>query len=155
MSKKRFQRGVLRAMAPGARRGSARAHHQLIGLFTIAAAFLLVVNVAIVTVPGTRRVQATKFQNVTGWAWSSTGGWLSMNDTNTGAGNYGVTVTSERKIAGFAWSSNSGWVCFGASCSHPLCHGMAAPDNASSTASLDTSYVMHGWAKFCNLGDDG
>ena len=78
-----------------------------------------------------------------------------MNDTNTGSGNYGVSVDVNKKIAGFAWSPNSGWVCFGASCAYPSCNGMQAPDNASSTAYLDGSWVAHGWAKFCNLGDDG
>jgi hypothetical protein len=162
MSKNRFQRGALPAMAPGARRGSARAHRHLIGLFTVAAALLLVVNAAIVVVPGKHGAQATSRENVTGWVWSTFGGWLSMNDTNVGSGggSYGVLVDSNRNMAGFAWSPNSGWVCFGASCNNPSCNQGASPvltpTGAAPSASMNASWsALQGWAKFCNLGSDG
>jgi hypothetical protein len=158
MSKKRFQRRALSATASKARRGSARAHHQLIGLFTIAAALLIVANVAIISVPGRRSANATSAENVTGWAWSSFGGWLSMNDTNigSGGGTYGMSVTYERKIVGFSWSPNVGWVCWGSSCTACPDGGLTPPDGGVLEASFnDTTWKASGWGKICNLGNGG
>ncbi len=149
-------------MAPGARRGSARAHHQLVGLFTVAAVLLLVANAAIVVVPGRRGVRATSLQNVTGWVWSYTGGWLSMNDTNigSGGGSYGVQLNADHTLSGFAWSPNAGWVCFGTSCNNPSCNQgispVLLPSGSTPFASVNGSWTaMLGWGKFCNLGSDG
>jgi len=158
MSKNRFQRGALSSTSPKARRGSARAHHQLIGLFTIAAALLLVANVAVISIPGSKSLQATVAENVTGWAWSASGGWLSMNDTNlgSGGGQYGMRVDYNRNISGFSWSSNEGWVCWGSSCTACPAGGLVPPDGGALSASFDdTTWEAQGWGKFCNLGDEG
>lgn len=135
---------------------SHRVHRHLIGLFAIAAVGLLILNTAVILAP-VNNVQATTSENVTGWAWSSSGGWLSMNNTNVGSGggSYGVNIDSSTSdVTGFAWSNNIGWVCFGQTCNaHPNCTG--TPPAGSLTASMDGSNELRGWAKICNLGDDG
>ena len=132
-----------------------RANHHLVGLFTIAAALLLLLNISLVFFPS-ERADATTSDNVIGWAWSSGGGWLSMNDTNSGAGGgaYGVNVNpSTQVMTGFAWSPNTGWVCVGSTCT-ASCPGNT-PEGAASYAYVDGSGDIHGWMKFCNLGTDG
>lgn len=57
---------------------------------------------------------------VTGWAWSSTIGWVSMNCSNTntcGTVDYKVVVSTSSNdtdgtFSGYAWSSNVGWIKF-------------------------------------------
>lgn len=54
-------------------------------------------------------------KNLSGYAWSSTIGWLSMNCENTGtceSSDYGVSVYPNGDMGGYAWSSNIGWVSF-------------------------------------------
>ncbi len=51
--------------------------------------------------------------NVLGWAWSETIGWISFNSTNQGIGaNYGVNVDSGGNLSGYAWSEHIGWISF-------------------------------------------
>jgi hypothetical protein len=140
---------------------SVRPHHsdrRLIGLFAAAAAFLVILNAAVLLSPP-REAGAMAADNVVGWAWSSGGGWLSMNDTNAGAGGgtYGVNVDAvTKKMTGFAWSSNVGWVCFGQTCTaHPVACGGTPPKGAVD-AYIDGSNNARGWAKICNIpNDDG
>ncbi|MBE7525568.1 hypothetical protein HS096_04260 [candidate division WWE3 bacterium] len=125
-----------------------RAHYQLMGLFGVAAFGLLVLNIALIAtdIPP---AQATASENVEGWAWSSTGGWLSMNNTNAGAGggSYGVHIDPVTKMmTGYAWSDNQGWVCFGSSCAG------TTPAGGAYSASVDGSNRVRGWAQFLNLG---
>jgi len=47
---------------------------------------------------------------LSGYAWSSTIGWVSLS----GSG-YGVSVENNGKMAGYAWSSNVGWISFNTS----------------------------------------
>jgi hypothetical protein len=60
-----------------------------------------------------------KESNVTGYAWTATYGWISMNCRNTpSSGNcghhYGVHIDPETyNMGGFAWSANAGWISFG------------------------------------------
>src|SRR5690348_18364870 len=59
--------------------------------------------------------------NVSGWAWSGSLGWISMDCNNSAdcagaAGDYGVDIDDTGNISGWAWSSNAGWICFGATC---------------------------------------
>lgn len=69
------------------------------------------------------KVQATTNENVSGWAWSETIGWISFNDTNEAnpysGTSYGVNVDTTNKatggtgdFSGVAWSENIGWVSF-------------------------------------------
>ncbi len=55
---------------------------------------------------------------LSGWAWSSTIGWISMNSDNarSNGGNYRVRLdTTTGTLIGYAWSSNIGWIEFGVS----------------------------------------
>ncbi len=66
-------------------------------------------------------VLASSSDNVHGWAWSDTIGWISFNCTEGGpsqtdicaTSNYGVTIaTSTGVMSGYAWSDNIGWITF-------------------------------------------
>jgi hypothetical protein len=62
------------------------------------------------------------YHNVSGWAWSGTTGWISVDcNTDPGgcagvAGDYGLDINSTGNLSGWAWSSLGGWICFGATC---------------------------------------
>lgn len=61
----------------------------------------------------TNTLQASK--NLSGYAWSSTIGWVSMSCENAGTcgtADYGLSVYSNGDINGYAWSSNIGWISF-------------------------------------------
>lgn len=42
---------------------------------------------------------------ITGYAWSDTTGWISLN----GSG-YGLTIAADGTVSGYAWSDNLGWI---------------------------------------------
>lgn len=132
-----------------------RVHTHLVSLFSMAAVALVLLNVAAILTPP-NRVAATSSENVAGWVWSDTGGWLSMNDTNSGAGggSYGVHINpSTDAVTGFAWSDNQGWMCFGSSCNVSACaNGANTPTGSAPAASVDGSNRLRGWGMFCNLG---
>lgn len=137
--------------------GAQRAHHQLVGLFTVAAALLVILDLSVLMLP-TEKIRATSQDNVKGWAWSSTGGWLSMNSTNEGAAvGYGVNIDPATKdISGFAWSPSQGWVCIGSECNaYPVCAGDPPGSAAVAYATIDASGDIQGWGKICNLGSEG
>lgn len=75
--------------------------------------------------------------NISGEAWSSNIGWLSMQ----GPG-YQVRVNTNYTISGFAWSSNIGWVMFG---------GLSGcPGGGNCNARIDpTTNQVVGWARAC------
>ena len=87
--------------------------------------------------------------NVSGWAWSETIGWISFNNTSGGGSiNYGVNINpSTGDFSGYAWSENIGWISFNrADTGNPP----AAPYNGGSgtIANLDmTSRKVTGWAR--------
>jgi hypothetical protein len=134
-----------------------RVHVHLVSLFSIAAVALVLLNVAAILTP-LERVAATNSDNVRGWAWSDTGGWLSMNDLNAGSGggSYGVDIDDATGLlSGFAWSDNQGWMCFGSSCTVSACaNGANAPTGGQPSAGAVAGEIR-GWAMFCNLGTDG
>ncbi len=83
--------------------------------------------------------ESSASDNVSGFAWSDTIGWISMNSGNSG--NYGVTVASNGDISGYAWSDNIGWVSFNAS-------DVASCPSGPCTPHMDTSTgIVTGWAK--------
>jgi hypothetical protein len=50
---------------------------------------------------------------ISGWAWSDTVGWISLNCTNTsscGTVQYGLEKASDGTVSGYAWSENIGWI---------------------------------------------
>ncbi len=101
--------------------------------------------------------------NVSGWAWSGTIGWISMNCTNLGTCgtvNYGATITQNLTdtdrgdLSGWGWSETMGWICFGKTC------GGTTPDGLAPYAQYRQTYngfgdQIWGWAKVYNLGANG
>ena len=80
---------------------------QKIFIFSLILASSLIINVS---------VEAGSSDNVSGYAWSDTIGWVSFNCTDEGdcgASNYGVDVDiTNGKLSGYAWSDNVGWISF-------------------------------------------
>ncbi|MFH0854192.1 MAG: hypothetical protein V1891_01740 [bacterium] len=109
---------------------------------------------------GTNITKAGELDTMSGWLWSSTMGWISLNDLNCDADNcdvygidYGVNVNqADGKVIGEAWSENFGWICFGATCSD---WGTGtAPDGTAPDASFDGVKFL-GWANIRSLENDG
>ena len=83
--------------------------------------------------------------NMSGWAWSSTIGWISFNCTNDSScatSNYGVHKNADGALTGHAWSSNIGWIQFGGLSGFPT--GGSAQQNAQVAGSNLT-----GWVRAC------
>ena len=102
-------------------------------------------------------VQAGSTDNVSGWAWSGTIGWLSFNCTNdhdldtpgvqtcteVGGADYGVHVDSSTgEFSGYAWSENIGWIKFNPAGPYPEAPFIPA------TLDLATNEVS-GWVRAC------
>src|SRR3989344_49596 len=124
---------------------------------------------------------AGKDDNVSGFIWSGTIGWVSLNCTDfmsaddksagkdcadVGLENYGVTFLDETKnsawLKGWAWSETAGWICFGKTCAerHP---GIKTPDEQDPVAKwervknnggVDKFGQIWGWALVDNLVGD-
>lgn len=104
----------------------------------------------------TKPVQSASTDNVSGWAWSETIGWISFNctDASCATSNYGVNVNSSTgDFSGYAWSENIGWISFNrADAGNPP----AAPYNGGSGPIANFSLVtqkVRGWARALANGD--
>jgi hypothetical protein len=89
---------------------------------------------------------AAASDNVSGYAWTDTIGWISFNCTNDstcGASSYGVKEDASGLLTGYAWSDNIGWIKFGGLSSFPSGSGTLAKD-----AQLSGSNLI-GWARAC------
>ena len=91
----------------------------------------------------TYRATGSTSDNVSGYAWSETIGWISFNCTNTGSCpsvDYGVTVDGVTgDISGHAWSSNIRWINFDPAGPYP-----EVPNHS---ARLEADDTVTGWAK--------
>ncbi len=102
--------------------------------------------------------------NVRGWAWASTIGWISFNCTNNascGTSDYGVDISSSTmNFSGYAWSSGVGAISFQDTGAPDYSFNSNCPSfcgaGNSCTACLDpeTGYVW-GWAHIVSMGADG
>jgi len=92
---------------------------------------------------------------MTGYAWSSNIGWISLNCKTGGAtgndicstSNYQVKLNPTGELIGYAWSSNIGWIRFGGLSKFPT-----APGNSAVNASMTGTYpnlTFNGWARAC------
>jgi len=95
-------------------------------------------------------------KELSGYAWSSNVGWISMNCSNTGTcltSKYGVTLDEETgDLTGEAWSSNVGWLQFGG---YNTTDFPVDSSTQSINANIDTDNgSMNGWARFLGFGDD-
>jgi hypothetical protein len=90
------------------------------------------------------RAESSPLDNLSGYAWSDSIGWISMNCTDPatcGASNYGVTVAPAGDISGYAWSDNIGWVSFNAA-------DVAGCPSAPCAPRMDKGTgIVTGWAK--------
>lgn len=94
--------------------------------------------------------QASTSDNIVGYAWSDTIGWISFNCTNNNTcaiSNYGVNKNGDNTLTGYAWSDNIGWIKFGNLSGFPNGNGTQA-QNANVNGNN-----LKGWAKA--IGADG
>src|SRR3990167_11334805 len=75
--------------------------------YGIVAIFIVFVAVLMASHFNVKKVRASIADNLSGWAWSETIGWIHFNDTS-----YGVNVAANGAITGYAWSENIGWINF-------------------------------------------
>lgn len=98
--------------------------------------------------------------NVSGWAWSGTAGWVATNCLALGTctPDFGVKLTSvpgsKANLTGYAWSETFGWICFGTTC------GGTSPEGAAPYAQYRAEWngkqdQVYGWAQVVSLGADG
>jgi len=109
--------------------------------------FLLVL-VAGIFFDGTQNeeVRASAPHTITGYAWSSNVGWVSMscdNDSTCGSVDYGLDMDTAGTLSGYAWNNNIGWVSFNqselAGCPSGTCKAWVDPATGT----------MYGWARAC------
>jgi hypothetical protein len=94
-------------------------------------------------------------RSITGYAWSDTIGWISLNcstDANgcsTPAGNWGLSVDASNNITGYAWSDNVGWITTSATgCPSGTCNPML-------TSTGSNTYAFSGWLKALSADNNG
>ena len=83
-------------------------------------------------------------KNLSGYAWSSTIGWVSLtcqNESTCGNSNYWVGVKNNGEIGGYAWSDNIGWISFNRS------DLSGCPSGACEAAFNNTTGEVTGWAR--------
>ncbi|MCX6757426.1 MAG: hypothetical protein NTZ44_00885 [Candidatus Nomurabacteria bacterium] len=106
---------------------------------------------------GTGTGTGTTRNKIYGWAWSSTVGWISLNNctdpaiTETCTGiNYGLDYDIvSGNITGFAWSNLVGWIQFGHLFGFP---NSTISNNNTSDAKIDLNTgVITGWARVLSL----
>ncbi len=88
--------------------------------------------------------EASTTDNLSGYAWSDTIGWISMNCTDPatcGGSNYGVTVAKDGSLSGFAWSEHIGWISFNPGDVGGCPNGTCAPRINRATG------AVQGWAR--------
>lgn len=112
------------------------------------------------------KVESDTSDNLSGYAWSSNIGWISMNCTNSGTcptSDYGVNVDAAGNLSGYAWSSNIGWISF-----QPTdvsgCLSGPCPATMDSNTGVITGWARAlaggtansgGWDGFIKLGGSG
>lgn len=109
------------------------------GIFVMAP-FLL--SSKFLKIPETNAQSNCPAPNVSGYAWSSNIGWVSMSGTASN-GIYGVNFDSNTGIlCGYAWSSNIGWIKFNVS------SNFVPPQEPLYSARLNLAdNIFEGWAK--------
>jgi hypothetical protein len=92
---------------------------------------------------------------LTGYAWSDTIGWISMNCRTGGAtsndicasSSYRVTLATGGALTGYAWSDNIGWVKFDGLSGFPVQAGTVAASARVTGAYPNVTF--EGWARAC------
>lgn len=115
---------------------------------TLSSALFLIVFLLSLAL-GAEHASAGTSDNVSGWAWSSNIGWISLNCTNESTCatvNYGVNKNNDNTLTGYAWSSTVGWIQFGGLSGFPSGSGTQAVNaNVNGTN-------LQGWARALSNG---
>ena len=106
---------------------------------------------------------AAASDNVSGFAWSETIGWISFNNTSGGgATSYGVNIDSATgNFSGYAWSENIGWIWFAPAGPYPEAPAYSARlDTVSNQVTgwaraLANGGGWDGWIKMAGMATDG
>ncbi len=132
--------------------------------FRLLAPIFAVAALLFFAVPAAR---ASATDNVRGWIWSGTAGWISSNCLDLGTCSptgidYGLNIDDVPgdptlgDLSGWAWSERIGWICFGVTCgASPLTPEGVAPYAQYRKLYNSRSSQVWGWAKVVNLGDRG
>jgi hypothetical protein len=110
---------------------------------------ILSITIFVCGIIGVNVALAASTDNVSGWAWGSTIGWISFNGDNYGVhictgdsdSHAGCGAGTDGKMVGYAWSSNIGWIKF-----DPVGPYPSSPSNA---ARVDGSGNITGWIRAC------
>lgn len=136
---------------------------------------LLLIICLIIGIGQTAKSAST--DNVSGWAWSETIGWISFNNTNCdtddngfsngGAGcppvgtaiaKYGVNIDSSTgNFSGYAWSENIGWINFSPVGPYPVAPNYSAKFNFSTkkvTGWIRAEANGNGWDGWILMGKE-
>lgn len=85
---------------------------------------------------------------LTGYAWSDTIGWVSLNCSNLGTcgtSDYGLSIDADGAITGYAWSENIGWISAESA-------DLTGCPTAPCTARMD-EYALDGWLRALAYSD--
>jgi hypothetical protein len=112
--------------------------------------------VALITLQSNDVSAQASSRPVTGYAWSSTIGWISLSNTTDGSSiPYGVTADTAGNLTGQAWSDNVGWIKFGGFNTGSMPVGGAPQLNAYiNNAGTPTNYnddYVDGWVRVCSI----
>ena len=132
---------------------------KVLGFFLLIA--LIVFGYFVFTVSKTDFAKAGSSENISGWAWSETIGWISFNSLNCDAdedglsegsppdcpaaglpvANYGVHVDAVGLFSGYAWSDGIGWISFWAA------DLVGCPSGTCEARLNTTTFEVSGWAR--------
>jgi hypothetical protein len=98
-------------------------------------------------------------KELSGYAWSSNIGWISMNCENTfncSTSDYKVTLNEDNTLTGYGWSSNVGWLRFGELAGEVETSLMPEGNGTQKVHARinETTGRLEGWARFLSYGDD-
>ncbi|MBP6857930.1 MAG: hypothetical protein KBC11_01925 [Candidatus Pacebacteria bacterium] len=94
-----------------------------------------------------KNVSAAGEVPVTGWLWSDTVGWVSLNCSNNstcGTVSYSVMQSTDGSWTGYGWNDNIGWLDFNTGC----------PAGTAGTCGAQMiSNSLKGWARFTSASE--
>ncbi len=85
---------------------------------------------------------------ITGYLWSETIGWISLNCSNTATcatSNYGLAIDASGVLSGYAWSEHVGWISANAA-------NLTGCPSGTCNARMD-ELALKGWMKVVNASD--
>ncbi len=119
-------------------------------LFTVVALFISAIALLSVAIASADVGPFDQPVEMSGYAWSSNVGWISLNcsnDSSCATSDYKVRINTDYTVTGYAWSSNVGWIKFGGLSGMPASGGQAQINNDRDQ--------MTGWIRACSATDAG